>query len=149
MRIFNTCFVFIFSIVLAGQAFQQSHYNAAVALIKIVQQEDIRGFLDTIVNTIIVKKPDLKGHKDEIYKLLDTYVRSDQFRTTRINLLLRLFTEPEIRELIRQMQKPELYNSRGRQSDLLKRYRETYSYLEEQFIEYVHKKLSNRYDKKK
>lgn len=149
MRIFCTYFVFIFSIAFAGQAFQQSHYNAVVELIQIVQQEDIRGFLDTIVKTIIVKKPDLKDRRAEIYKLLDTYVRSDQFRDTRINLLMRLFTEPEIRELISQMRKPELYNSPGRQSDLLKRYREAYSFLEEQFIEYVHTKLSNRYNKNK
>jgi hypothetical protein len=130
-------------------AVEPSHYEAARKLIEITKKLKASSFIDTVVNQLIKLEPDLKSHKDEIYKLIQGYLTSDEFKETKINAVIYYFTEEEIIQITNKMQGTSFQRSTREQAELVKRYNKTFNILKQKFIEYIRGKMPALVKKKK
>lgn len=120
---------------------EQSHYDAALELMGIIHENQGFEFVDTVINKILEKEPDLKDSKDDIYTILQNYLNSSEYRETRIRAIMHYFNEIEIREITIKLKNPSFHNSTQEQMALLKKYERIFRGLEAEFIEYIKRKL--------
>ncbi len=124
---------------------EQSHYEAALELMEVVQENTTEEFIDTVIQRIVAKEEDLKEHTNEISALIQTYFRSREYTETRIKIIMYYFNETEIRAICRIMKNPSFHNATGKQVALIKRYEKMFKRFEALFVEYVKKKLRRKY----
>ena len=132
------CYSFSFAV-------EQGHYEAAWELMHLAQETNVSIFLDTIINKITEKDSTLKEHRDEIYSIIQKYLRSQEYKELRINAIMHFFRESEIRELITLLRNPSFHNRTSEQVAILKKYEKIFSGLEKEFIEHIKKKLRRKY----
>lgn len=124
---------------------EQSHYEAALELMEVVQENTTEEFIDTVIQRIVAKEEGLKEHTNEISALIQTYLRSREYTETRIKIIMHYFNETEIRDICRIMKNPSFYNATGKQVALIKRYEKMFNKFETMFVGYVKKKLRRKY----
>ena len=123
----------------------QAHYEAAMELMKLAHESNVSIFLDTIINKITEKDTTLEKHKDDIYAILHKYLHSQEYRELRIKAIMHFFRESEIREIITILNNSSLSNRTAEQMAIVKKYEKIFSGLENEFIEYIKKKLKRKY----
>ena len=128
-----------------GFTVDQGHYEAAWELMNLAQEINVSVFLDTIIKKITEKDSTLKEHRDEIYSIIQKYLRSNEYKELRINAIMHFFRESEIRELITLLKNPSFHNRTSEQVGILKKYEKIFNGLEKEFIEHIKKKLRRKY----
>ena len=137
------CFLLLFSAY--SHAFDQSHYDAAFELMRLLQQRSGTFFIDTVINTITGRDTALKKHENDIYTLIQTYLNSQEYKETRIKTIMYYFTEAEIRAIAKVVKNPSFTNHSKEQVSLVKKYEKVFNKLEKEFIEYIQAKLKRKY----
>ena len=144
-------YVYSFSCVLvlltwySSTAQQQSHYDAAHDLMEIIQENSTEEVIDSIIDRIVTRDNNLEEHRDEISSIIQRYLRTREYRETRIKIIMHYFTEPEIRDVCRIVRCSSFHNATEVQIALMKRYEKMFNKLEALFIEYVRNKLRRKY----
>lgn len=124
---------------------QQSHYDAAYDLMELIQENTTQEVIDSIIDRIITQDHNLEEHRDEISSIIHTYLRTREYRETRIKIIMHYFTEPEIRDVCRIVRCSSFHNATEVQVALMKRYEKMFNKLEALFIKYVRNKLRRKY----
>ncbi len=126
-----------------GVGFTQQHHDAAQRLLELTLPLKDAEISRVAFERIAASRPDLADRESEIRGMIDDFLSSPDYLETGAQAVMRYFSEPELQEMNRALERDGLFGTPDEQAKLLVKYNRLLDKVEEMLVGYFSRKMKS------